>query len=136
MYLVLVDKAHIISHCHKANYMKAFLNLSISILFFLPFSCKQKNTSPSAELINEINLKRGAVIFCGPDDKQLGSVAFEFSGSEKIRNDFNLAIKLLHSFEYDESEKVFAKVIDEEPVCAMAYWGVAMSNFHALWAPP
>ncbi|MFL5810157.1 MAG: hypothetical protein ACJ749_11590, partial [Flavisolibacter sp.] len=30
----------------------------------------------------------------------------------------------------------FAKVIEEEPACAMAYWGVAMSNFHPLWTPP
>ncbi len=42
----------------------------------------------------------------------------------------------MHSFEYDEAEKVFAKVIDKEPGCAMAYWGVAMSNFHALWTAP
>ncbi|HET9431520.1 MAG TPA: hypothetical protein VFO70_10115, partial [Chitinophagaceae bacterium] len=42
----------------------------------------------------------------------------------------------LHSFEYDESEKIFAKVIDQSPDCAMAYWGVAMCNFHPLWAAP
>ena len=28
------------------------------------------------------------------------------------------------------------RVIDGAPDCAMAYWGVAMSNFHPLWAPP
>lgn len=52
------------------------------------------------------------------------------------KNDFNFAVELLHSFEYDEAEKAFAKVIDESPMCAMAYWGVAMSNFHPLWSPP
>ncbi len=31
---------------------------------------------------------------------------------------------------------MFAKVIDGAPNAAMAYWGVAMSNFHPLWAPP
>src|SRR5262249_8926859 len=46
------------------------------------------------------------------------------------------AVELLHSFEYEESEKVFAKIIDEAPQCAMAYWGVAMCNFHSLWEPP
>lgn len=25
------------------------------------------------------------------------------------------------------------QVIDADPECALAYWGVAMSNFHALW---
>ena len=117
--------------------MKA-ANLSRLIFILLPvilFSCKGKNTAPSKAMIKEIHLKRGDVIYCGPE-QQFGTVDFEFSGSEKIKEDFNLAIKLLHSFEYDEAEKVFAKVIDEEPQCAMAYWGVAMSNFHALWTPP
>ena len=54
----------------------------------------------------------------------------------KSKNDFNQAIELLHSFEYDESEKVFAKIIYENPKCSMAYWGIAMCNFHALWTPP
>jgi len=49
---------------------------------------------------------------------------------------FNQAMALLHSFEYDEAEKLFAGIITREPGCAMAYWGVAMSNFHPLWAPP
>jgi hypothetical protein len=56
--------------------------------------------------------------------------------SEKTRPDFNLTIALLHSFEYTEAEKVFVKVIDQDPQCVMAYWGAAMSNFHPLWSPP
>jgi tetratricopeptide (TPR) repeat protein len=58
------------------------------------------------------------------------------TSGEKAKKDFNLAVELLHSCEYDEAEKVFAKVIDESPGSAMAYWGVAMSNFHPLWTPP
>ena len=27
-------------------------------------------------------------------------------------------------------------MIDEDPECVMAYWGVAMCNFHPLWSPP
>ena len=80
--------------------------------------------------------KRGEIVLCGPPDKQFGSVEFETSCSEKVKTDFNLAISLLHSFEYNQSEKVFAKIIDEEPTCAMAYWGVAMCNYHPLWSPP
>jgi tetratricopeptide (TPR) repeat protein len=45
-------------------------------------------------------------------------------------------MEMLHSFEYDEAEKVFARIVAKDPKCAMAYWGVAMSNFHALWSPP
>ncbi len=92
--------------------------------------------APSKEAISQVNLKRGAVISCGATDKQFGSVNFDITGSGKTKTDFNLAIALLHSFEYDEAEKVFAKIIDATPACAMAYWGVAMCNFHALWTPP
>jgi tetratricopeptide (TPR) repeat protein len=114
---------------------KIFLS-TIFILLILHQSCKQKNSSPSKELIDEINLKRGQVISCGPLNNQFGSAAFLTTCSQKVKEDFDLAVKLLHSFEYDEAEKVFASVIDKEPACAMAYWGIAMSNFHPLWTPP
>jgi tetratricopeptide (TPR) repeat protein len=108
----------------------------LALVSLMPVSCGESNAGPSKETISLINLKRGEVITCGNTDKQFGSVAFDISGSEKVKQDFNLAIKLLHSFEYDEAEKVFARIIDEEPACAMAYWGVAMSNYHPLWTPP
>lgn len=115
----------------QTNSCLAFLFL----LVMLP-SCKQKSNQPLAEDIKAINLKKGPVILCGPADKEVGNVKFTISGGEKIEKEFNFATALLHSFEYEEAEKVFAKIIEEEPACAMAYWGVAMSNFHPLWMPP
>src|SRR6266487_3012013 len=109
------------------------------ILLLFPvvvISCKQKNKLPLAEDINAINLKKGPVILCGPADKEVGTVAFMISGEEKVKKEFNFATALLHSFEYEEAEKAFAKIIKEEPGCAMAYWGVAMCNYHPLWEPP
>ncbi|QEM10174.1 tetratricopeptide repeat protein [Mucilaginibacter rubeus] len=108
--------------------------LLISTVVF--FSCKEKNTEPSKDQINEIGLKRGELVLCGSPDKHFGSVEFEISNKGKIKDDFNLAVALLHSFEYDEAEKAFAKIIDKSPDCAMAYWGVAMCNYHPLWTPP
>ena len=108
----------------------------IIFILLLAVSCKMKNKNISAEEINAINLKRGEIVICSPSDKQFGSITFNVSCSEKVKNDFNVAVALLHSFEYEEAEKVFAKIIDKEPDCAMAYWGVAMCNYHPLWAPP
>ena len=108
-------------------------------LFLLPvifFSCKNKSSAPSKEIISGLQLKRGDVISCGPLDAQFGTVDFDMTCAASTKKDFNLAVELLHSFEYDEAEKVFAKVIDESPNCAMAYWGAAMCNFHPLWSPP
>ena len=120
--------------------MKKMLQSPHVVLFglflFILLSCHEKHNSPSAAEINAINLKRGNIILCGAPDKQFGRVEFETSCSGKVKEDFNLAVEMLHSFEYDEAEKVFAKIIDEGPDCAMAYWGVAMCNNHPLWSPP
>ncbi len=108
----------------------------IIFILLLQGSCKTKDKNISSEEIKSINLKRGEIVLCGPADKQFGTVQFDISCSKEVKNTFNLAMALLHSFEYDEAEKVFTKIIDQEPGCAMAYWGVAMCNYHPLWAPP
>src|SRR5258708_6153118 len=112
----------------------SLVSLSFSLLTIV--SCHGKGNTPTTDTLEDFNLKHGEVVLCGPPDKQFGSVDFKTSCSEKVKKEFDLAVALLHSFEYDEAEKAFAKIIDEEPECAMAYWGVAMCNYHPLWAPP
>jgi tetratricopeptide (TPR) repeat protein len=70
------------------------------------------------------------------EDHALGRVAFPVSCSRQAQTQFNRAVAWLHSFEYEEAEKVFAEITAAEPQCSMAYWGIAMSNYHPLWAPP
>jgi tetratricopeptide (TPR) repeat protein len=106
------------------------LVLGFIFLLFI-FSCK--NNKPNPNLAN-LDLLRGDLQLCG--DGQFGDVSFSESCSYETRETFNLAISLLHSFEYIEAEKAFVRVIDKDPDCAMAYWGVAMSIYHGLWAPP
>src|ERR1700712_3811224 len=105
-----------------------FRNYLIIFILVLQGSCKMRDKNISPEEIKAINLKRGDIVLCGPADKQFGTVQFDISCTKPVRNTFNLAMALLHSFEYDEAEKVFTKIIDREPGCAMAYWGVAMCN--------
>ncbi|THU38177.1 hypothetical protein FAM09_15975 [Niastella caeni] len=102
----------------------------------LLLSCRERTRPMLAKEISAINLKTGDVVLCGPDDKSVGKVSFIISGDTGIVKQFNFAIALLHSFEYDEAEKVFAQIIKRDPHCAMAYWGVAMCNYHPLWTPP
>ena len=71
----------------------------------------------------------------GMHDK-LGKVNFRVSCSAHSQQEFNHAVAWLHSFEYEEAEKVFTEIAEAEPRCGMAYWGIAMSNFHPLWVPP
>jgi hypothetical protein len=95
--------------------------------------CQNKNSKPNPELLS-IDLLRGDIAFCGNPD--FGELSFSLSCDISSRETFDLAISLLHSFEYEEAEKAFVKVIDADSECAMAYWGVSMSLYHSLWAPP
>lgn len=97
------------------------------------FACQTKKSRPNPELAS-IDLLRGEIALCGNPD--FGELSFSLSCDVSSRETFDLAISLLHSFEYAEAEKAFVKVIDADPECAMAYWGVAMSLYHSLWAPP
>ena len=68
--------------------------------------------------------------------EKLGRVNFQVSCRPQARRQFNRAVAWLHSFEYEEAEKAFTEVAVTDPRCGMGYWGVAMSNYHPLWAPP
>src|SRR5215213_9333958 len=68
--------------------------------------------------------------------EKLGRVNFNVSCTPAARKQFNRAVAWLHSFEYEEAERAFAGVAATDPRCGMAFWGVAMSNYHPLWAPP
>lgn len=70
-----------------------------------------------------------------PSEK-LGRVNFIVSCSPPAQSQFNRAVAWLHSFEYEEAEKAFTQVTVTDPRCGMGYWGIAMSNYHPLWAPP
>jgi len=121
------------------KYLTATLIQSLPMAFILSclFSCASKKNQTQFETeLKSLDLTRGDIALCSAGNSQFGTVEFSLSCSEKVRADFNLATALLHSFEYPEAEKVFAKVIDDDPNCVMAYWGAAMCNFHPLWEIP
>ena len=68
--------------------------------------------------------------------EKLGQVNFNVSCTPQAQKQFNHAVAWLHSFEYEEAEKAFTEVTVMDPQCGMGYWGIAMSNYHPLWAPP
>jgi len=114
---------------HPRHFLLSLAGLAL-LLFF---SCKNRDAPPPDELAS-LKLIRGDVLLCG--NGQFGKVNFTLGCDSESRETFGLGLSLLHSFEYTEAEKAFAKVIDIDPSCGMAYWGVAMCNFHPLWAPP
>ena len=67
--------------------------------------------------------------------EKLGRVNFPVSCNSAARKQFNRATALLHSFWYEEAERTYTAITRMDPKCSMAYWGVAMSLYHPVWAP-
>ncbi len=66
-------------------------------------------------------------------EDEIGSVHFVTSCAKAAEISFNHAVAMLHSFQYEDSRRAFDAVALEDPTCAMAQWGVAMSHYHGLW---
>jgi len=59
----------------------------------------------------------------------MGNVHFPVTtSSEQAQKFFDQGVAQLHGFWYFESERSFRQVAALDPDCAMAYWGMAMSN--------
>jgi hypothetical protein len=65
-----------------------------------------------------------------------GSVHFPISCSQDAQRQFDRAVAILHSFFYPETVKAFSAIAQAEPSCAMAYWGVAISQRPNPLVPP
>jgi tetratricopeptide (TPR) repeat protein len=68
--------------------------------------------------------------------EKLGSVSFPISCAPDSQKPFERGIALMHSFGYEEAEAQFVEIMQKDPACAMAHWGVAMSLFHQIWERP
>src|SRR5579863_3138457 len=67
---------------------------------------------------------------------KLGTVSFPTSCAARVQKPFERGVALLHSFWFDEAYKQFEQVADQDPQCAIAYWGQGMSLFRQLWGRP
>ena len=89
----------------------------LSLLLVFPFAAAQQPHSHSVP-------------------EKLGTVSFPISCAPAVRTQFNRGVALLHSFAYSAAENDFRAVATQDPRCAMAHWGIAMTYFHQLWEPP
>src|SRR5215471_502208 len=71
----------------------------------------------------------------GPEEG-LGHVHMQTSCSDRVSVDFDRALALLHNFWYSRALQRFTQVAKNDPECAMAYWGAAMTYNHPFWDPP
>src|SRR5262245_54322271 len=60
--------------------------------------------------------------------EQLGKVSFPTSCDPKVQAQFERGVAVLHSFWFGEGLKAFTAVAEQDPGCAIAYWGIAINR--------
>ena len=64
---------------------------------------------------------------------RLGAVDFGVPCDSVVWEDFNRGVALLHHMTYPAALASFEAVIQQDPECALAYWGAGMTLFQPLW---
>jgi tetratricopeptide (TPR) repeat protein len=81
-----------------------------------------------------------AVVFAlptWPQEEKLGKVSFPTSCDPKVQAQFERGVAMLHSYWFTYGRKTFEAVLQQDPGCAMAYWGIAVDLLgNSLSAPP
>ena len=70
------------------------------------------------------------------NQEQLGRVLFKTSCSPDAQKQFERALAMLHSFFFPETIKTFSAIPETDPSCAIAYWGIAISQRPNPLVPP
>jgi len=71
-----------------------------------------------------------------PSTEHFGKVSFPTSCNAPAQTAMENGVALLHSFQYQQAESMFAEAAGADPKCAMADWGKAMSLYQQLWGFP
>ena len=59
----------------------------------------------------------------------LGSVTFTTSCDRTVQPQFNRAVALMHSFQFQNAIEGFDAILVADPSCSIAYWGIALSSW-------
>jgi hypothetical protein len=67
----------------------------------------------------------------------LGTVSFPTSCDPKVQPEFERGVAMLHSYWFNYAGKTFRAVLEQDPGCTIAYWGIALDLLgNTLSAPP
>lgn len=75
------------------------------------------------------NMGRAQADHHHPAAETLGSVVFATSCNRKVQPQFDRAVALMHSFQFESAIQAFDTILVADPSCSIAYWGIALSNW-------
>src|SRR5437660_4792364 len=62
----------------------------------------------------------------GQQDDKLGKVHFPTSCDPKVQAEFERGVAMIHSYWFIYARRTFEGVLQQDPSCAIAYWGIAL----------
>ncbi|MGZ3351388.1 MAG: hypothetical protein ACXU89_20870 [Xanthobacteraceae bacterium] len=69
--------------------------------------------------------------------EKLGTLSFPTSCDPKVQAEFERGVAMIHSYWFVVARRVFEGVLQQDPGCAIAYWGIAMDLLgNSLGGPP
>ena len=105
--------------------MKSFALFAICLFIVFPFAAPGVAQEAEKHVHSHSESEEG-----------LGRVHMDISCAPAVAAKFDRALALLHNFWYLRALERFRQVSNDDPECAMAYWGAAMTYNHPLWDAP
>ncbi|MGH9199809.1 MAG: hypothetical protein ACRD2A_01060, partial [Vicinamibacterales bacterium] len=95
------------------------------------FMCRSRLTLSVIFIVTAFSATTGA------QHHELGKVTFSTSCDPKVQAEFETGVAMLHSYWFSYAGKTFQSVLQQDPKCAMAYWGIALDLLgNTLSSPP
>ena len=70
-------------------------------------------------------------------EERLGNLSFPTSCDPKVQAEFERGVAMIHSYWFLIARRTFEGVLQQDPNCAIAYWGIAMDQLgNSLVGPP
>jgi len=62
----------------------------------------------------------------GQQDEKLGKLSFPTSCDPKVQAEFERGVAMIHSYWFTIARRTFEGVLQQDPSCAIAHWGIAL----------
>ena len=62
----------------------------------------------------------------GQQEEKLGKLSFPTSCDPKVQAEFERGVAMIHSYWFIYARRTFEGVLQQDPSCAIAYWGIAL----------
>ena len=96
---------------------------------------RQSRWTLCAAALITVALATGA--FAQQQEEKLGTLSFPTSCDPKVQAEFERGVAMIHSYWFTVARRVFEGVLQQDPGCAIAYWGIAMDLLgNSLGGPP